>query len=175
VADGGPAEQSGLLEPWEIALVHTVTAAIRTAERDDLESDLAIHLLRIKARWAGKARNWRAFAATALRNKAKNWIRDRQVAERKFASLDDVQDEQPRRESLERSARESIDQDVCIAVRAVWDRLDESLKRCWNVLLEENGNQIRAAQRLGVHRNTVRLWIGRIRNELQRHGFEPTQ
>ncbi len=167
--DPGP---SGSFEPWELALVRAVARTIRTTERDDLESVLAVHLLGLKARFATTARDWRAFAARALRNKAANWIRDRQLAERKFLALDDLfLDCDEGRPASDAAASVDVATDTREAIRWVWDNLDQDLQEAWTVLVEEDGNQIRAAARLRIHRNTLRLWIRKIRDTLKCHGF----
>ena len=161
-------------ELWERELVKTIAARIRTTDRDDLESVLAIHLWELKKRFASAARSWKAFARTALRNKAANWIRDRQLAEKRATSLEklteDGADEGPTLTGL--LIFQEADIPTQAALSRVWDDLDEGLKRVWALLLEEDGNQARVARRLGKHRNTVRLRIRQIREFLEQHGFE---
>src|SRR5919106_3752853 len=72
---------------WE-DLVKQTAARIRTPERLELEAELRLHLLRIIRSRKRRVRNWKAFLATALRNKAINWARDWQHRERRTTSLD---------------------------------------------------------------------------------------
>ena len=167
-------DSSPTLEDWEYMLVRSVAARIRTTEREDLESVLAIHLLEIKTRFGTSARNWRAFATTSLRNKASNWIRDRQLLEGRLVSLEPKGTEDSREVGAdERSPRADGDATVTLAVHLARAELGHHLTAVWDVLVEANGNQVEAARRLRVHRNTIRLWLRKIRNTLNRHGLNP--
>jgi len=58
-----------------------------------------------------------------------------------------------------------------VALARACEDLHHDLRLFWKVLLEENGNQIKAARRLGIHRNTARARIRTIRRVLAAHGF----
>src|SRR5437773_1399082 len=75
-------------EPWELQLVRMTAARFRTTDRDELEADLALHLLRVKRQHQARAKHWKTYLAAALRNKASNWVRDRQRHERNRAAFD---------------------------------------------------------------------------------------
>ena len=166
-------ESSPTLEDGEYALVRSVATRIRTTERDDLESVLAIHLLQLKARFGKTASDWRAFLGTALRNKASNWIRDRQLAESRHRPLDIGRGEdEPEQPIAHSHAARDPPLEFNAAIRAARAELDERLRDFWDTLLELDGNQAKVARRFGIHRNTVRLWIRRIRASLERHGLE---
>ena len=172
MADGKNPRPSQDLERWERELVKAIAATIRTTERADLESVLALHLWQTKQRFGSVAEKWRGLAATVLRNKAANWIRDRQLYESRLTSLDRSPREGETLPPLMDTLRShGTDADVELALQRVWDELDEVLRRAWALLVEETGNQTRVASRLGVHRNTVRVWVRKIREALERHGF----
>src|SRR6266566_4132658 len=75
-------------ELWELELVRMTAARFRTTEREELEADLALHLLRVKRLHRRRVGHWKAYLAAALRNKASNWIRDRQRHGRGRTDLD---------------------------------------------------------------------------------------
>ena len=169
--DQKPDSSKGLCEPWELELVRMTAARFRTTEREELEADLALHLLRVKRLHLAQVGHWRAYLAAALRNKASNWVRDRQRHGRDCVDLDAPLNDD---ESLTRAdliAGPEADQDLSAAIAAVWETLDPQLRDVWEVLLQEGGNQMRTAKRLRVHRNTVRSWVRRIQDVLARHGF----
>lgn len=159
------------LELWELELVQRTAARIRTFERDDLESELALHLIHVKRRHRARAHHWKGYLTTALRNKAANWIRNRQRQERHVTHLDaSVTNDEPmaRAEFLGSS---EAGHDLRTAFAAAWDELSPELRELWQILMQEDGNQVQAARRLRKHRNTVRAQIRRIRETLRRHGF----
>jgi RNA polymerase sigma factor (sigma-70 family) len=167
-------ESSSALEAWEYALVRGVAAGIRTTDRDDLESVLAIHLLSLKLRFTKVVRNWHAFATRAVRNKASNWIRDRQLLERQLISLDRPIGEDDATDLAVIDTVSSSDSDLAVstAIQLARAALDARLRRVWDALVEAGGNQVLVANNFGVHRNTVRQWVRQLRTTLSRHGFE---
>lgn len=148
---------------WEMALIEAVARRFDTRDLDELRAELARHLLRLNQRSRDKIRNWKAFLRTALRNKAANWIRDEQSRRKRFSSLD------PPDEDGEASLMDVIpgperDLDQSIALTRALEELDPELKGVWDALREEDGHQIRAARRLGRHRNTVAAAVHKIRD-----------
>jgi phage replication O-like protein O len=156
---------------WELTLIAKVAATFRTSDREDLKAELARKVLAIKAKPLIVS-NWKAYLSKLLYNKAANWVRD----ERGFASrivhwphAADEETSEPNFGDHLSGPREP--HDLRIALEYVKKDLDPELRRVWNVLLEENGNQSSAAARLQTHRNTIRLKISQIRETLRRHGF----
>ena len=158
------------VDAWELVCAKRVALEIRTPDRDELEAVLAIHVLQVKAH-RPHARHWKAYLTQALRNKAKNWIRDRQRSERATTSIETplaANDELTRADFL---IAPEAGLDLQTAFATAWDELGHDLQELWRVLAQEGGNQVRAATRLRKHRNTVRAWVGRIEAVLRRHGF----
>jgi len=155
---------------WELALVRAVAGRFRTAEREELEAELARRLLALKLHPPRGIRDWRRYATKFLHNKASNWIRDSRARERRAMALD-----RPTGESetalIDLLSAPEPRHDLRIAFARIWKELDPELRALWQLLLEENGNQLRAARKLGKHRNTVRLWIKKIRKILVSQGF----
>jgi DNA-directed RNA polymerase specialized sigma24 family protein len=161
------------IEPWELALVKKVAQRFRTQERDELESELARRLLDLKMHLPSGVRDWKAYLAKLLYNKAANWVRDQRAHEARSASL-----QEPRKENFcETFTLEDVlkspelPHDARLAFARVWQELGPDLRHVWELLLQERGNQVEVARRLSKHRNTVRLWIREIHRALKRHGF----
>lgn len=161
------------IEPWELELVKKVAQRFRTMERDDLESDLAGRLLDLKTHLPSGIRTWKAYLAKFLYNKAANWVRNRRADEARSTSLHESRHEEfSEALTLEDLLKfPELEHDARAAFAGLWQALDPDLRRVWELLLEERGNQAEVARRLGKHRNTVRLWIREIQRELTRHEF----
>ena len=162
-----PADRHG---QWELKLTRSIAARFRTTERDELEADLALHLLHVR-RHRARAKHWKAYLTAALRNKASNWIRDRKRHERAHADLDAPVDDEQLLTRGDRIVAPDAPEDLRAAFAALWNELDPELRDIWEVLLQEGGNQVDAARRLKMHRNTLRLWVRKIQKAVIRHGF----
>jgi len=156
---------------WELALVRAVAGRFRTAEREELEAELARRLLALKLHPPRGIRDWRRYATKFLHNKASNWIRDSRARERRAVALDKAAAEPETFALTDHLPAPEPRHDLRIAFAHIWKELDPELRAFWQLLLEENGNQLRVARKLGKHRNTVRLWIKKIRRILVNHGF----
>ena len=150
------------IERWELELVGKVASAFRTSEPEELEAELSKKLLELKPRLPGGIHNWRAYLAKFLYNKAANLVRDWRAREKRNRGEPD---------ELGAVPSSSGQSDLALAFRPLWDELDPELRPFWTVLVEEGGNQVAVARRLGLHRNTVRLRIQKIRRLLEKHGF----
>ncbi len=161
------------IEAWELEQIRLAAGRIRTSHRDELEAELARKLLALKIQQRSDIRNWKFFLAKFLRNKASNWIRDQRAREAKtFPLATSRGDEDDQGAGLaETLPSYEPDQNRRIAFRSAWDKLDPDVRLLWRILLEENGNQVQVARRLGLHRNTVRFRIKKIQQILKRHGF----
>jgi DNA-directed RNA polymerase specialized sigma24 family protein len=159
------------VESSELEMVRKVTRAFRTEEPDELEAELARKLVELKRRSPSGIRDWKAYMAKFLYNKASNWVRDRRARQKREAMMELAEYEQHAAAGTSRTP--SLDKhDLQIAFAVAWADLDPSLRLLWAILLEEEGNQQAAARRLGKHRNTIRLWISKLRRTLTRHGFD---
>lgn len=165
--------RSAHIEPWELELVRKVVRAFRTYEKEELEAELARKLLVLKKGRLKRIRDWKRYTTKFLYNKASNWVRDSRARESRhipIVSPSDVavvggfvsEDLLP--------AREQSD-DLRMSFADVWAELSPELRQLWIDLIAEDGNQVAVARNLGKHRNTVRLWIRRIRRVLRRHGI----
>jgi DNA-directed RNA polymerase specialized sigma24 family protein len=161
-----------LFETWEVGLVERTARGIDTNEREELIAELMLHLLQLKRAHQRRARHWKAFLRTSIRNRALNWVRHLQVQRthmRPFEHADRGLDRPADLEDLLAGPDPDLDRQQALV--SVQSGLDPRLREFWQALVEENGHQGRAARRLRIHRNTARLWIQRIREQLQRHGF----
>lgn len=161
------------IDAWELEQIRIAAGRIRTSHRDELEAELARKLLALKIQQRSDIRNWKFFLAKFLRNKASNWIRDQRTREAKASSLDSLTEEND--DAVIRLAEilpsREPEPGHGIAFRLAWKELDPDLRFLWKALLEENGNQVQVARRLGLHRNIIRLRIKKIQRVLKRHGF----
>jgi RNA polymerase sigma factor (sigma-70 family) len=145
---------------------------IDTPDREELNAELMLHLLHVKRTHRHRARHWRGFLRTALRNKALNWVRSEQTRRARLQPVQQRDSDPDPQEVLDQLVA-SPEPDLAIrpALDEVLAALDPPLREFWQVLLEERGHQGRVANRLRIHRNTVRSWIRTIQDLLKRHGF----
>ncbi len=169
----GEPGKPGEIEPWEFDLIRKVAHRFETTEREDLEAELALILFRLKASRPAAIQNWKSYLAKALLNKASNWIRDVRARQSRTVPMLAPGEEEPGAGFIpeERVPGREVDDDLHLALKLLSNELGPDLLRLWELLIEENGNQLAVARRLGMHRNTVRLWIQRIRQVLEQHGF----
>lgn len=174
--DEPPREPSQPIARWELELIGKVVKRFRTSERDDLQAELARKLLALTVEPPSQVRNWRAYVAKFLLNKAANWVRDERARQHRHGPIENAETAGVPSAPLaaENWGSPEPDAHLSVAFARLWDELDPALKRLWQVLAEERGNQVRAARRLGKHRNTVRHSIRKIRAIARRHGFEPS-
>ena len=150
----GPAGQ------FELELVQRVARRWRTTDQSELESALTLHVASLY-RKRNTVTDWKAFLITALNAKANNWLRDRQRHHRDLVSIDQVAlegNEQPAPPDI--TDTNTDDQFLIDRLRR---KLPPALSRVLDALVAENYDQTRAAIRLGVHRNTIRNALRRIR------------
>jgi DNA-directed RNA polymerase specialized sigma24 family protein len=168
--------RSGHERDWELELIDATALRIDTKERDELRSELARYWLCLKSHPPPNIRSWKAFLTIALRNKALNWIRDQQTREKHFSSLDrpaELDDESVSWIEKIPSTAPEPDPESRDAMAAIYEALDPELKILLEALLEADGNQTKAAQLTGKHRNTVRAGLRKIREVLVARGFKP--
>ena len=156
------------IQTWELEMVIKVSRAFRTDEHDELEAELAGKLVELKYRMPSGIRNWKAYLAKFLYNKASNWVRNSRRRGRLEFSL--RRDRGPMLISKAHSVEEQ-EHDLRIALAQLRPELHPELRRFWDLLLQKRGNRSKAARQAGIHRNTARLWLLEIQQLLQRHGF----
>lgn len=123
-------------------------------------------LIELKRLKPAGIRDWRAYVTKFFYNKAANWVRDHRAREKRYVPLPDA-------ETFFAGAglSESSESDFSLAFKEAWLDLPKDLQTLGQILLEEDGNQVAVAKRLRKHRNTVRLWIRKIKQHLGRQGF----
>jgi len=108
--------------------VREVAASFQTTDPAALESDLMLHLLRLKRRPPRGVQNWEALLRTALHNKSAQWIRDHPNVDVESTSLDaplpgsGIQDNEPAT-LLDRLRSVEPDLDFLIAVSALLEKM----------------------------------------------------
>lgn len=162
------------IEAWELDLVRKVAQAFRDCEHDELAAELASRLLELKSNPPIGIRNWRAYLAKFLYNKASNIVRNWRLRDSRSIPFDQPKesDDDPIMSSLDTLlAHDSRPEKLRQEFSGAWESLAPELRELWEVLVEEKGRQGAAAKRLGKHRNTVALWLRQIREVLKAHGF----
>ena len=162
------------VEPWELELVRKVASVFRTHEREELEAELARKLLELKRSRPQDIRDWRRYVAKFLYNKAANWVRDTRARAHRHIPLVGSREDAAFEPLVTENDLPSLEPDVSLnlSLARIWAELEPELRTLWWILVEEGGNRVAAARRLGKHRNTIRLWIQMIRAVLKRHGFK---
>jgi hypothetical protein len=161
------------VELWEVDLLRKVASRFRTSDRDELEAELARKLLVLKSKTPTMIRNWRAYLAKFFFIKASNWIRDERARTYRHAVLADETDDDANPAGMRVAEKSNTPPELAPAFAAVWDQLSPAHRSLWTVMVEENGNQVRAARRLNKRRNTVRAWTRQIQQVLIAHGLQP--
>lgn len=161
------------VELWELELARKVALAFRTEDRAELAAELTRKLAVLKTGDLSHVRDWKAYLAKFLYNKAANWVRDDRARRKRelLAGSREGRSSEPSVLAPDFSD-EAGRHNLRMALGSVWAELDPELQRLWQVLLEENGNQVAVGRRLGMHRNAIRLRIGRIKRILQKHGMD---
>jgi RNA polymerase sigma factor (sigma-70 family) len=162
------------LEQWEQEAIQSVAASFDTLEREDLAAELAWRLLVLKRQRGTHIRNWRAYVYRFLRNKALNWIRKNRPRERNTISIDTPMEAHSEHAHTLADLLPSSDADTAdgIALETALDALPQDLRNLLSILVEENWNQLAVSKRLHKHRNTVRAWIGKLRQALATAGLD---
>ena len=158
---------------WEVGLVRRIAQQRRTPNHDELESELTFHLARLRrVRRSSAVKDWKAFLITALTRKATTWLKKQSHDSRHLSSLDAPIAEE---DVAARPAHDLIGStDMSPEDRWTLEQLRREVKerdgRVLDALVAENFHQGRAAQRLGVHRNSIRNALRRIERVLRRRG-----
>src|SRR5262249_27790100 len=76
------AHQGEIAGSWELQLIKKVARTFRTTEKDDLEGELSKKLLELKSQRRPDIRNWKAYVAKFLFNKAANLVRNSRARHR---------------------------------------------------------------------------------------------
>lgn len=164
------------IEPWEIEVARSVARSFKTfPEHEDLEAELLKRLLELKSTRRHGVRDWRGFLAKSLYNAANNVVARWKWRDRRMLSLElrvAGEDEDATLESVLAEPDERPDLEISFA--EVWQDLSPDLRDLWHLLVEEEGNVLSVARRLGQSRGTVRGNIRRIKALLGRFGLDET-
>jgi RNA polymerase sigma factor (sigma-70 family) len=174
VAEAGDRKRSSPeIEDWENDLIAWAARQAKPRDQEELRDELARHLLLYKIEPKIGVRNWRAYARTFLRNRALNWLRHRR--QRETASLDESIDVGGEGvfTLADTVAVEHPDHEQRIGLAMAIGQLSPKLQAVWRAYIDAEGNQAEMARRPGVHRNTVSLWVCKIRRVLTAHGLGP--
>ena len=166
-------EDFARIEPWELELVRQVAHQFRTEDPEGLETELVGKLKELKSRPPGGVQSWRDYLWISLRNHAANFTRHmppiKKIPINTVESGEEDAGEDPLLGVILTSLEDDLDSKIAFA--DAWKELRPDQRELLRVLDEERWNQVAAAKRLHKHRNTIRNWLGEIRQVLQRHGL----
>ena len=154
------------IEAWEIDLVKQVAHAYRS-DREELEAELLKRLLQLKVKHKARARDWKAFLARSLYNVANNFVRDRDLRERRIQSLETEDEYHPPASLLDLLPAPQEPLDLRIDLYRLREEMSPQLRDLWDLLVEEEGNVSAAARKLGRPRKTVDYWIQNLKTFLK--------
>jgi DNA-directed RNA polymerase specialized sigma24 family protein len=170
---GGWNRSASDFEDWENDLLAWAARKAKLSDREDLWSELAIRLRVLKSDPPTGIRNRRAYIRTFLRNKALNWIRNQR--RREALSLDqpiggDYDEAFTLGETLGTPDSNHVER---IAWATALEALAPDLIAVLQEYIDANGNVSETGRRMGVHPNTIRARMNKIRRVLAAHGLRP--
>jgi DNA-directed RNA polymerase specialized sigma24 family protein len=153
----------GLLD-WERRLAAIIAHKFERVELQELKAELYKTIIELKAQPLSHVQNWEKYLAKALHNRADSWTKQRRDAVKSESVL--TQHEPwlffPSKEG---------DLDDQLAMAEFRRALEPKLREVWEALEKHNFNQVKAAQELGIHRNTLGSRLRRIKPLVIAHGF----
>jgi len=161
---GGDEPSSFEINDWDRRQIRQIVARFPQMDREEMEAELAVTLLELKHNRPVGVRDWRAYVATSLFHRAASLAKKWRAQWRHEVSIDtDPAVVEPLAFAPEPGPR-PVDASVVLArIRHVLDAESYALLER---LANSKGNQARAARELGVHRNTIRRRLRRIRQVL---------
>ncbi len=159
---------SSEIQDWEREQLEIKKVAARFPPRyaEELEAELAATLIALKRRRPSGIRNWKAYLITALGHRALTLVKKWRAQESREQSRDDPFAETPEPTlGLEGTDPEQLENRL--ALSALRNKLDDESYGLLLVLAALNQNQSRAAQLLGIHRNTIHRRLQEIRRRLR--------
>jgi DNA-directed RNA polymerase specialized sigma24 family protein len=157
------------LEGWEKDQIEALAHGFEGLPTDELKGHLFAKLAELKRHPPADTRDWKSYCWHSLRNERSNfarWWQRRQAHEWSPSQIESV--EEPGEEFF---GYEASDEDTRLAVRVALQTLPPEIRHCARVYEEEGYSQARTAIRLGKHRNTIRLWLQRIREAFEAQGL----
>jgi RNA polymerase sigma factor (sigma-70 family) len=167
-------ERSVHVENWELELARKIAGSFKKTIGDDaeeLEAELFQRLLEIKLQKLEGIEKWASFLAKSLFNAANNFLNKRNYRRDRMESFDAIVWEEDDNNSipLGNMLEEPIpDVDFKIQLDDALKTLSPELKELWKILIEEEGNTSKVAERLGRPRKTVEYWIDKIKAILKK-------
>lgn len=164
----GPGSEGTPFSPelfeWGRDQLKKVAARFPQRYREELEAELAATLIDVKYRPPSGVRNWKAYLATSLSNRAISLVKKWRANERREISTEFVPGEvEPVSSSEEVTSKQLEARQLLSRARRVLDAKSYALLK---LLAECNGNQSRVARIEGVHRNTIGRQLQNVRRIL---------
>jgi transposase len=146
------------LADWERDLAAWTAMRFERVEPEELEAELRKTIIELKAGPLSHVQHWGKYLTTALHRRAINWKRDRRAVAKRELTLSE-----PDTETRLFFSSKQDDLDDQLTMAQFRKRLGAELRAVLEVLEKHNFNQVKAAQELGIHRNTLHSWIRKIK------------
>lgn len=168
-----PESGAGMSAQAELDLAKRIAKAKCRADSDELESELTLHVARLRRRSRSGIAVWRAYLITALNRRSDKWLEKQRRDRKRTTSLDrevvpDDGQAVTLKDLLPYMETALEDQTALALVR---DELDPKFKAVWDALLKTDGKPGQAAKEMKKHRNTLRPMIRQLQDIFKRHGF----
>jgi DNA-directed RNA polymerase specialized sigma24 family protein len=156
------------IDEQELKLLHEVVRQIRCSDPDYLKTELIKRFAHIRAKAnETEVKDWMSYLWKSLRNYALNVVR-------KTVRIETLAYQERIAAKFDPAARDPPQEpgrDDQIAFDDAIQEFDPKLKLAWEALKITRGNKRAAAKLLGVHRNTLSLWLRPLQSILERHGL----
>jgi RNA polymerase sigma factor (sigma-70 family) len=150
---------------WGREQLKKVSARFPQRYREELQAELGATLIEIKYRPRPGIRNWKAYLATCLSNRAITLVNKWRTHEQRQISPEFLEDSfEPISSSEDLTQKQFEARQLLSRARRVLDPKSFALLK---LLVDNEGNQSRVARLEGVHRNTVGRQLEKIRRILR--------
>jgi transposase len=154
------------VQEWELEHLKIVAARFPEMELNELAAELAVTLLALKRRRPAGIVNWKAYLTKALFHRASRIIKKWRIQRQRETSIElhpETSETLSDSDDLDPARRKSR-----LSLSRIRRKLDAESYALVELLDKSNGNQSRVARLLGIHRNTIRNRLQKIRQALLR-------
>lgn len=172
MADGDNDESLSFpIEPWEADLARKVAFRFSgDGDPDEIAAELLEHALRIKKRHKSKVKDWKAYLASSLLNRARKLLKPKKRTLGQVLSLDESFAQEPL--AAGQGPLEAIEEaDELDRLLKLYEELDPKMQQLWDLLLKHGGSTSEVARQLGKQKQAVDYHIQKLRRILTGRGF----
>lgn len=150
------------LESWELELARKIAWRFKSScDPEDIIPELQEHILLIKKRFKKRTKDWKAYLASSLLNRAKRLLRSR-----KRSILETPLEEAGACEPLGSATDPAVTVESGGALERLlklYEELDPQQQQLWDLLVEHQGNTAEVARRLKKNRQAVDYHVQKLR------------